>query len=94
MHQFIPAVVLALSLAPQPAVGSKPAPNTLTAAEKAAGWQLLFDGTSLDAWRGYKREIFSSNDVVDLPGTNGMMTIFPPACSTARRSSWFSVSSV
>ena len=56
MQQFIPAVVLALSLAPQPAVGSKPAPNTLTAAEKAAGWQLLFDGTSLDAWRGYKRE--------------------------------------
>ena len=57
MQQFIPAVVvLALSLAPQPAVGSKPAPNTLTAAEKAAGWQLLFDGTSLDAWRGYKRD--------------------------------------
>jgi hypothetical protein len=57
MQQFIPAVVvLALSLAPQPAVGSTPAPNTLTAAEKAAGWQLLFDGTSLDAWRGYKRE--------------------------------------
>jgi len=56
MQQFIPAVVLALSLAPQPPVASKPAPNTLTAAEKAAGWQLLFDGISLDAWRGYKRE--------------------------------------
>jgi hypothetical protein len=56
MQQFIPAVVLALSLAPQPGVGAKPAPNTLTAAEKAAGWQLLFDGTSLDAWRGYRRE--------------------------------------
>ena len=56
MQQFIAAVVLALSLAPQPRVGSSPASNTLTAAEKAAGWQLLFDGTSLDAWRGYKRE--------------------------------------
>ncbi len=56
MQQFIAAVVLALSLAPQSPVGSAPAPNTLTAAEKAAGWQLLFDGTSLDAWRGYKRE--------------------------------------
>ena len=56
MQQFIPAVMLALSLAPQPPVDSKPAPNTLTAAEKAAGWQLLFDGRSLDAWRGYKRE--------------------------------------
>lgn len=26
-------------------------PNTLTAAETAAGWQLLFDGKSLDNWR-------------------------------------------
>lgn len=25
--------------------------NTLTAEEKAAGWQLLFDGNSLDGWR-------------------------------------------
>jgi hypothetical protein len=56
MQPFIPVVLIALSLALQPAVGSAPAPNTLTAAEKAAGWQLLFDGQSLDAWRGYKRE--------------------------------------
>ena len=33
------------------------------------------------------REIFSSSAVVDLPGTNGTMIIFPPADSTARRSS-------
>ncbi|MCU0451088.1 MAG: DUF1080 domain-containing protein [Bernardetiaceae bacterium] len=26
--------------------------NTLTEAEKQEGWQLLFDGTSLDQWRG------------------------------------------
>lgn len=26
-------------------------PNTLTAEEKAAGWQLLFDGKSLDGWK-------------------------------------------
>jgi hypothetical protein len=56
MQPFTPAVLIALSLVLQPAVGSTPAPNTLTAAEKAAGWQLLFDGQSLDAWRGYKRE--------------------------------------
>jgi hypothetical protein len=30
------------------------APNTLTAAERAAGWRLLFDGKSLEHWRGYK----------------------------------------
>lgn len=28
--------------------------NTLTPAEKQAGWQLLFDGESLDGWRTYK----------------------------------------
>jgi len=31
-------------------------PNTLTAAEKSAGWKLLFDGASLDGWRSYKTE--------------------------------------
>jgi Domain of Unknown Function (DUF1080) len=29
--------------------------NTLTDAEKKAGWKLLFDGTSLAAWRGYQQ---------------------------------------
>lgn len=28
--------------------------NTLTPAEKAAGWKLLFDGKSTDGWHGYK----------------------------------------
>lgn len=36
---------------------SDPEPlNTLTAAERAAGWRLLFDGTSMSAWRGYQSE--------------------------------------
>ncbi len=30
--------------------------NTLSDAERAAGWQLLFDGESLDGWRGYQRD--------------------------------------
>jgi hypothetical protein len=28
--------------------------NTLTAAEKAAGWRLLFDGKGLEGWRAYE----------------------------------------
>ncbi len=49
---------------------------------------------SHESRKGYSREIFSSNEVVDLPDTNGMIIIFPPHCSTARRSSWFNVSGV
>ena len=30
--------------------------NTLTAAEREAGWQLLFDGTSMDGWRAYNQD--------------------------------------
>jgi Domain of Unknown Function (DUF1080) len=56
MHQFGPLVVLALSLTFQSGMASTPAPNTLTAAERAAGWHLLFDGQTLEGWRGYRRE--------------------------------------
>lgn len=31
------------------------ADNVLTAAEKAAGWKLLFDGASMDGWRTFKK---------------------------------------
>jgi len=48
--RLIAIAVLALALQ------SDSAPNSLTASEKAAGWQLLFDGRSLDGWRGYKRD--------------------------------------
>ncbi len=40
-----------------PAAEAQPV-NTLTAAEKAAGWQLLFDGENTDAWRGYRQDGF------------------------------------
>ena len=36
--------------------GGNDAHNQLTEAEKAEGWELLFDGTSLDNWRDYNGE--------------------------------------
>lgn len=38
-------------------------PNTLTAAEKSAGWHLLFDGKSLDGWKANENpETFTVSD--------------------------------
>ena len=44
--------------------------NRLTAAERAAGWQLLFDGNSLEGWRGYNSEFMPTGWSVE----NGMLT--------------------
>ncbi|HXV87452.1 MAG TPA: DUF1080 domain-containing protein [Gemmatimonadales bacterium] len=41
--------------APAPAAGQGPH-NALTPAERAAGWQLLFDGVSTAGWRGYRSD--------------------------------------
>ncbi|MGC4030187.1 MAG: DUF1080 domain-containing protein [Tepidisphaeraceae bacterium] len=42
---------------PGPKVNDRPANNTLTDAEKTAGWQLLFDGQDIaKAFRGYRKE--------------------------------------
>lgn len=38
-----------------------PAPNTLTKAEEAAGWRLLFDGQTTKGWRNYRKESIGSS---------------------------------
>jgi hypothetical protein len=45
---------LANGTAPKASAASSPSMNTLTAAEQAAGWRLLFDGRTTNGWRGYK----------------------------------------
>jgi hypothetical protein len=40
---------------PQATGGGTRALNTLSPAERAAGWRLLFDGQTMDSWRGYKQ---------------------------------------
>src|SRR5437773_11127085 len=54
---LLPAVVPALSAQ---------SPNTLSPAERAAGWRLLFDGKSTAGWRGFKMGSMSAGwQVVD-----------------------------
>lgn len=57
----VPAACAGQQEEPPPvAEADEPAHNTLTADERAQGWRLLFDGESLDGWRGFRRD--------DLPG--------------------------
>jgi uncharacterized protein len=44
-----------------PQKNSAPMPNTLTAQEKADGWQLLWNGKNSDGWRSAKSENFPSH---------------------------------
>ncbi len=56
-HPTAPRALLAFILfgaAAAPLRAQEPAPNTLTAAERSAGWRLLFDGTTTAGWRGYR----------------------------------------
>ena len=55
MKRLLLPVLLTLTCAPL--FAEEAAPNTLTAAEKAAGWKLLFDGKDASQWwRGYKKD--------------------------------------
>lgn len=48
--------LLADDAAPKAAAPDAGTANTLTDAEKAAGWKLLFDGKSLDGWHNFKKD--------------------------------------
>jgi hypothetical protein len=50
---FLACLLVAASAAVAPAASA--APNQLTAAEKSAGWQLLFDGKSTHGWRVFNK---------------------------------------
>ena len=51
MKAVVLGLAMAIALVGQ---GASAADNALTAAEKKAGWKLLFDGKSTEGWRGFK----------------------------------------
>lgn len=55
-HSFPLAVALASLLGVSSAFTADSADNSLTAAEQAAGWKLLFNGTDLNGWHNFKKE--------------------------------------
>ena len=63
-----PAEPVAEAPAPAPEVGG---PNTLTADQTAQGWKLLFNGTALTGWKGYKKDAPGTGWVVE----NGELTL-------------------
>ena len=68
-----------VSMVPTIALAREAAPNTMTARERAAGWQLLFNGRDLDGWRSFDGGAPSPSWVVrdgtlELTATSGRMS--------------------
>ena len=64
MKKIILALAVAGLATSVTSCGTKP--NTLTAAEKADGWVLLFNGENLDGWRDYNGDYLTNGwTVVD-----------------------------
>ncbi len=55
LHPSVPLFALLLSTGPLAHAGQR-GPNTLSPQDKAAGWRLLFDGTSVTSWRSFGKD--------------------------------------
>jgi hypothetical protein len=71
---IIALAIAACAQAAPPKDKAAAAPNTLTAAEKAAGWKLLFDGKDFTGWRVYQGAAVAAPWSID----NGAITVSGP----------------
>ncbi|HVB31709.1 MAG TPA: DUF1080 domain-containing protein [Gemmatimonadaceae bacterium] len=76
-------LVSVVSLAAAASAGAQATTNTLTAAQRAEGWHLLFDGHSMDQWRAYKGQSMDGWHVVD-----GTMTKSKPTGDIVSKSKY------
>jgi hypothetical protein len=65
MRAGVPFGVLLLLGVPMIGCAQEGPPNTLTAAERRDGWQLLFDGHTTGGWRGFRQEAPPAGWVVE-----------------------------
>lgn len=63
------SIIVTLLVALFCSIGIAAEPNTLTDAQKAAGWKLLFDGKTTKGWRGFGKDGFPSKGWVVEDGT-------------------------
>lgn len=70
MKKILTSILMASALATSALAGDE---NTLSTAEEAAGWQLLFDGETTDGWRSYGHEDLSG----DWRADGGTLTFTP-----------------
>jgi len=74
---FTLLAVVAIAVAAAAPGAQAPRPNSLTAAEVKEGWRLLFDGQTIDKWRGFKMETMPENwGVID--GTLSLVNVRQP----------------
>lgn len=66
MNRLLMACGIVAVLAPGAPAPTAQEPNTLTPAERTAGWTLLFDGTTTKGWRGFRQQTVPSGwQVID-----------------------------
>ena len=64
-HRYLGAAMLVCTMCLVPSVAVAQQANTLTAQEKAAGWQLLFNGKNLDGWHSYLQQAPGKDWTID-----------------------------